>query len=339
MIRNQNRKFVLAARPQGMPSEECFRLVEEPLPEPGPGEALIRARYLSLDPYMRGRMSDAPSYVKGVDIGEVMTGGVVGEVIRSETPELATGDIVEGLLGWQEYAVAKPKAVRKIDPDLAPISTALGVLGMPGVTAYFGLLDVGRLKVGETVFVSAASGAVGSVVGQIAKIEGCRAAGSVGSDAKVAYVTKELGFDAALNYRTAHDLDAAVAEACPEGIDVYFDNVGGAITDAVLGHINIGARVVICGQISQYNLTEPELVPRNLRLFLVKRARLQGFLVFDYADRYPEALAALAGWIKAGKLKYHEDVIEGFENMPAAFLRLFTGGNLGKQLVKARDAA
>jgi hypothetical protein len=298
---------------------------------------LVRGVYLSLDPYMRGRMNDAPSYAPPVGLGEVMVGGVVGEVMRSEDPGFAPGDVVEGPLGWQEYGVAAAGALHKVDPGLAPISTAVGVLGMPGLTAYFGLTEICRPEAGNTVVVSAAAGAVGAVVGQIAKIKGCRAVGFAGSDAKVAYLTDELGFDAAINYKSAGDLDAALGEACPQGIDVYFDNVGGEVSDAVFRHLGLRARIAICGQISQYNLTEPDLGPRNLRFMLVNRARMEGFLVFDFAQRYGEGRSRLGGWIREGRLKYKEDVVEGLENAPAAFLRLFTGENFGKQLVKLGD--
>jgi NADPH-dependent curcumin reductase CurA len=328
-----NRQVRLAARPSGAPADGDFELVEAPMPTPVEGEMLVRAIYLSLDPYMRGRMSDAPSYAPPVAIGEVMVGAAVGEVMASEAAGFAAGDIVEGRLGWQTHALARPRDVRKVDPALAPISTALGVLGMPGLTAYFGLLDVGRPEAGQTVVVSAASGAVGAIVGQIARIKGCRAVGIAGSDEKVAYLGADLGFDAGINYRT-WDVDAALGEAAPEGVDVYFDNVGGPVTDAVFNHINRRARIVVCGQISQYNLTEPDLGPRNLRVLIVHRARIEGFLVFDYLERYDEGLAALAGWIADGRLHYREDITDGLENAPAAFRGMLEGANFGKQLVR-----
>jgi NADPH-dependent curcumin reductase CurA len=290
--------------------------------------------YLSLDPYMRGRMSDARSYVPPVALGDVMEGGVVGEVVASSHPRFAVGDVVEGRLGWREYAVSDGKGVRKVDRAGAPISTALGVLGMPGLTAYFGLLEVGQPKAGETVVVSAASGAVGGLVGQIAKLKGCRAVGLAGSDAKVAYLTRELGYDAGINYRTAPDLDAALRVACPDGIDVYFDNVGGSVTEAVSRHVNTFARFAVCGLISQYNLVEPELAPRNERFVLVNRVRIQGFIVFDFAARYKEGLAQLTEWLRAGKLRYKEDVVEGLPRAPAALIGLLQGKNFGKMLVR-----
>ena len=334
MIPATHRQILLAARPSGYPGDDDFRIVESPVPEPGPGEFLVRVVYLSLDPYMRGRMSDARSYVPPVAVGDVMEGGIVGEVVRSNHPGFAVGDVVEGRLGWQEYALSSGKGVRRIDPTLAPISTALGVLGMPGLTAYFGLLDVGQPKAGETVVVSAASGAVGGLVGQIAKLQGCRAVGMAGTDAKVRYLTEELGYDAGINYRTAPNLDAALQAACPGGIDVYFDNVGGRITEAVSRHVNMFARFAVCGLISQYNLTEPELAPRNERFVLVNRVRIQGFLVFDFAARYKEALAQLAEWLRQGRLRYREDIVEGLDRAPRALTDLLQGRNFGKMLVR-----
>ena len=334
MIPRTHRQFQLAARPEGYPKDSDFRMVESPVPEPRPGEFLVRIVYLSLDPYMRGRMSDARSYVPPVALGDVMEGGTVGEVVRSSHPGFAVGDIVEGRLGWQEYAVSSGKGVRKVDARVAPISTALGVLGMPGLTAYFGLLEVGQPKAGETVVVSAASGAVGGLVGQIAKLKGCRAVGLAGSDAKVRYITEELGYDAGINYRTTDDLDAALSGACPTGIDVYFDNVGGRITEAVSRHVNMFARFAICGLISQYNLTELELAPRNERFVLVNRVRIQGFLVFDFAARYKEGLAELTEWVQDGRVRYREDIVDGLERAPGALLDLLQGRNFGKMLVR-----
>jgi hypothetical protein len=335
-----NRQWLLKRRPAAMPSEDDFELVETTIPVPGDGEFVMRASVLSVDPYMRGRMRDVKSYVPPVQIGDVMTGASVGAVIASKHPEFKEGDIVEGRFGWQDYALSDGKSAgaRKVDPSLAPISTSLGVLGMPGMTAYFGLLEVGQPKEGETVLVSAASGAVGGLVGQIAKIKGCRTVGIAGGPEKCAYLTDELGYDATIDHRQAKDMKAmaaAIGEAAPKGIDVYFDNVGGMTLDAVLTRINIHARIAICGMISEYNQTEQELAPRPTRALLVQRARMQGLIVFDWADRYPEGLVQMATWIKEGKIKYREDVIEGIENMPTAMLRLFTGQNFGKQLVRA----
>jgi hypothetical protein len=335
-----NHQWLLKQRPAAMPSEDDFELVETPVPEPGDGQFVMRASVLSVDPYMRGRMRDVKSYVPPVQIGEVMTGASVGAVVASRHPEFKEGDIVEGRFGWQDYALSDGRSAgaRIVDPTLAPISTALGVLGMPGMTAYFGLTEVGQPKDGETVLVSAASGAVGGLVGQIARIKGCRAVGIAGGPEKCAYLKDELGYDAAIDHRAARDMKAmaaAIGEAAPEGIDVYFDNVGGMTLDAVLTRINIHARIAICGMISEYNQTEPELAPRPTRALLVQRARMQGLIVFDWADRYPEGLAQMAAWIKDGRIKYREDVLEGIENMPKAMLRLFSGQNFGKQLVRA----
>ncbi|MDQ3009954.1 MAG: NADP-dependent oxidoreductase [Acidobacteriota bacterium] len=334
-MQSVNRQFILAARPTGFPKESDFNLVESPVPSPQAGEFLVRAHYLSVDPYMRGRMNDVKSYAKPVQIGEVMTGGVVGEVVESKHDKFKAGDIVTGQFGWQEFATSDGAGVRKVDPSLAPISTAVGVLGMPGLTAYFGLLDVCDPHPGETVLVSGAAGAVGALVGQIAKIKGCRAVGIAGTDDKIKYLTDELGFDAAFNYKTDTNYFAKMRELCPNGIDSYFDNVGGEITDAALRLLNVHARVSICGQISQYNVEKPELGPRLLGLLIVTRSKVQGFLVSDYAARFGEGLQQMAGWIKEGKLKYHENIIEGFENMPRAFIGMLRGENTGKQLVKA----
>jgi len=334
VIPSTHRQVRLAARPAGYPRESDFRLVTSPVPEPGEREFLVRVIYLSLDPYMRGRMSDARSYVPAVVLGDVMEGGVVGEVLRSNHPGFSVGDVVEGRFGWQEYALSAGKGVRKIDPTIAPISTALGVLGMPGLTAYFGLLEVGQPKSGETVVVSAASGAVGGLVGQIAKLKGCRAVGLAGSDAKADYITRELGYDAGINYRTVPDLNAALQAACPSGVDVYFDNVGGRITETVSRHVNLFARFAVCGLMSQYNLTEPELAPRNERFVLTNRVRIQGFIVFDFAARYKEGLAQLTEWVGQGKLKYREDMVDGLERAPGALIGLLQGKNFGKVIVR-----
>jgi hypothetical protein len=332
-----NRQITLAARPTGLPKESDFRLVDSPIPAPQTGQFLVRSIYLSLDPYMRGRMNDRPSYAPPVKLGEVMVGGVVGKVIQSKHASFPEGAIVEGRFGWQEYAVSDGKDVRAIDPAIAPISTALGILGMPGFTAYFGLLDICNPRPGETVLVCSAAGAVGSVVGQIAKIKGCRVFGAAGSDEKINYVTQELGFDAAFNYKRKDDYMQALKEMCPAGIDVYFDNVGGPLTDAVFLTMSVGARIAVCGQISQYNLEKPEMGPRLLWNLIVKRAKVQGFLVFDFAERYQEALQQLAEWLRAGKLKYRETVACGIENAPKAFIGMLRGQNIGKQLVQISD--
>jgi NADPH:quinone reductase len=329
-----NRQITLAARPVGFPKVSDFQLVYTPLPSPAEGEVLVRSIYLSLDPYMRGRMNEAESYARPVAIGEVLTGGAVAFVLESAHPEFRSGDVVEGMLGWQEYAVAQGHELRKIDPSFAPISTALGVLGMPGLTAFFGLLDICDPQPGEIVVVSGAAGAVGSLVGQIAKIKGCRVVGVAGSDAKISWLLDELGFDAVLNYKTVEDFDGKLKKLCPDGIDVYFDNVGGAITDAVVRLINVKARISVCGQISQYNLEEPEEGPRWLGQLIVKQARVQGFLVLGYAERFQEGLKQLGIWLKQGNLKYREDVAQGIESAPQAFIGMLQGKNQGKQLVQ-----
>ncbi len=328
-----NRQFVLAARPVGMPDDSTFKLIEAPIPELKDGQILVRARYLSVDPYMRGRISGMKSYAAPVEVGGLMVGGGVAEVVESKNPAYAAGDFVDIYMGWQEYAVSDGKNLRKLDPSV-PISTALGVLGMPGLTAYFGLLDVCDPKPGETVVVSGAAGAVGSIVGQIAKIKGCRTVGIAGGDDKIDWIVKECGYDAAFNYKTTPDYAAKLKELCPNGIDCYFDNVGGTITDAVFTNLNVHSRISICGQISQYNNTKLELGPRLFGALIVYRAKVQGFLVSDYMAKAPQALGEMAGWLREGKLRYREDIVEGFENMPKALIGLFHGENIGKRVVK-----
>jgi NADPH-dependent curcumin reductase CurA len=330
-----NRRFLLKSRPTGEPSEDNFEMVESPIPEPGSGELLARTIYLSLDPYMRGRMSGRKSYAEPAEVGKVMVGATVSQVVASKNPKFAEGEFILGYDGWQEYAISNGQGLRKLDPAQAPISYALGVLGMPGLTAYAALLDIGQPKAGETMVVSAAAGAVGSVAGQIAKIKGCRSVGLAGSDEKCAYVTRELGLDACINYRT-RDLDAALKEACPGGIDVYYDNVAGAILEAVLRQINLGARIPLVGLISQYNAAEPPPGP-NLLPLLVKRAMIKGFLVSDHTHRMGEFLRDVSGWLKDGPLKYREHVVQDLENAPRAFLGLFKGENIGKLIVKVGD--
>ncbi len=332
-----NRQIILAARPEGLPNETDFKLVEAPMPKLGEGQFLVKINYLSVDPYMRGRISEIKSYAEPVAIGDVMVGGTVGRVIDSRHQDYNQGDVVVGYFGWQEYAVSDGAEVQRFDTSLAPMSTALGVLGMPGMTAYFGMLEIGQPKSGETVFVSGAAGAVGSLVGQIAKIQGCRVVGSAGTREKVDWLLEDLGFDAAFNYKETGDYVAKLKEVCPEGIDVYFDNVGGKLTDAVFLHINEKARVVVCGQIDQYNVTRLPRGPRFLWHLIVKRARVEGFLVFDFAERYSEGQQQIAEWIKAGKVKYRETIVDGLENAPRAFIGLFSGENLGKQLVRVAE--
>jgi len=330
-----NRQFTLAARPVGMPKESDFNLVESPAPKPGEGEVLLRTMYLSVDPYMRGRISGVKSYAAPVEIGQVMVGGTVGKVVESNHADYHPGDIVEGYWGWQEYAVSNGQGLRKLDPTLAPVSTALGVLGMPGMTAYFGFLDICQPKEGETVLVSGAAGAVGSLVGQIAKIKGCRVVGIAGADDKVEHITADLGFDAAFNYKTVDDYSAKYKELCPNGIDCYFDNVGGKITNDVFPLLNTFARISVCGQISQYNALKPEPGPPILTYLLVKQATARGFIVTQFMPRMREGIMQLAGWLKQGRIKYRETIVDGFENTPKAFIGVLSGENTGKMLVKA----
>ena len=331
-----NHQITLAVRPDGYPNESDFKQVESPVPQPGEGEVIVRAIWLSLDPYQRGRMRDAQSYATPVALGEVVVGGIVGRVVKTRTPAFAVGDIVEGSLGWQDYGISDGRNLRKVDTGLGPISTAIGILGMPGVTAYFGFLDVAEPNPGDTVVVSAASGAVGAIVGQISKLMGCRTVGIAGTQAKIDYIVDELGFDVGINYKT-ENVASALADACPQGIDVYFDNVGGPITDAVMEQIAVGGRISICGQISQYNVEEPEPGPRNLGLLVRKQAKVQGFLVGQFANRHEEARLRIAQWIKEGKIKYKEDVVEGLENAPRAFIGLMRGENFGKLLIKVSE--
>ncbi len=329
-----NRRITLAARPVGYPKESDFNLVESPVPVPGPEHMLIRIIYLSLDPYMRGLMSVNATYSPALRVGDVMVGGTVGKVVQSNLPGFVKGDIVEGMFGWQEYAVSDGRGLRRIDPKVAPISTALGVLGMPGLTAYFGLLDIANPQPGETVMISGAAGAVGSVVGQIAKIKRCRVVGTAGSDPKINYLVGELKFDAAFNYRSIENYYDALREICPHGINVYFDNVGGSISNAVVRLLSPRARISVCGQISQYNLERSEPGPSLLPQLLSKQARAEGFVVSQFADRFPEALDEMTRWLQEGKLKYREDIVDGIENAPRAFIGMLNGRNMGKQLVK-----
>jgi len=330
-----NHQFKLARRPVGMVQRSDFEYTEAPVAEPGAGEVLVRILYISLDPAMRGWMNEGKSYVPPVGIGEVMRAGALGRVIASNDPGVAVGDHVVGVLGVQEYAVAKGKSLTKVDPRLVPLPVYLGTLGMPGMTAYFGLLDVGRPKAGETVVVSGAAGAVGQVVGQIAKIKGCRVIGIAGGKDKCDYL-RSIGFDAAIDYKH-DDVKAALKQHCPKGVDVYFDNVGGDILDAVLTQLAMHARIVICGAISQYNEARMK-GPSNYMSLLVNRATMQGMVVFDYASRYGEAAREMAGWMAAGELKTREDIVEGLETFPEALLKLFKGENTGKLVLKVADA-
>ena len=328
----KNMQVLLASRPVGWVKESDFRVVETDIPSPGDGQVLVKNLYLSLDPYMRGRMNDARSYAAKVEIGQVMTGETVGEVIESRNPKFRAGDTVAGRVGWQSFALSDGSDLRKVDPKAVPISTYLGVVGMPGVTAWIGLNDIGQPKPGETVVVSAASGAVGSVVGQLAKAKDCRVVGVAGGKAKCDFVMQELGFDACVDHR-AGDWQQALAAATPKGIDVYFENVGGPLLDAVLLRCNPFARVPLCGMVSQYNAVDRYGV-QNLMMAVGMRIRLQGFIVSDHMARWPEALKELAQGVRDGKIKYRETVTEGLANAPRAFIGLLKGENFGKQLVK-----
>jgi NADPH-dependent curcumin reductase CurA len=328
----ENKRVLLASRPAGWVSEDNFRIDSAPVPQPREGEVLVKNLWLSLDPYMRGRMNEGKSYAARQEIGEVMVGGTVGEVVESKNPKFAKGDQVLGMFGWQQYGLSDGKGLNKVDASRVPLPAYLGVLGMPGVTAWVGLLDICQPKAGETVVVSAASGAVGSVVGQIAKIRGCRAVGIAGGKQKCDYVVKELGFDACVDYK-AGKLNDDLKAALPKGIDCYFENVGGEILDAALRRMNAFSRIAVCGLISQYNATEPYGV-KNFQAILTNRIKVQGFIVSDRMELWAKALPELIGWVAAGKIKYRETVAQGLENAPKAFIGLLKGENFGKQLVK-----
>jgi len=334
MTTKVNHQWRLVSRPNGLVKESDFNWVEEPPPDPDNGHVLIRNMYLSLDPANRGWMTDRKSYVPPVGIGEVMRAGGIGRVEKSNHPNFQEGDIVQGMLGWQEYSVVDGRALTKLPKDSQlPLTAYLGLFGYIGLTAYFGLLDVGKPKEGETLVVSAAAGAVGSIVGQIGKIKGCRVVGIAGSDEKCRWIVDELGFDAAIDYKKEPVFEK-LKQHCPGGIDIYFDNVGGEILDAVLALINLRARIPICGMISQYNATEPVPGPTNLVNLIARRARMEGFLVLDYVNRTQEAMTDLGKWLAEGKIKYRVDVVEGLKNAPSAINKLFDGSNQGKLIVK-----
>jgi NADPH-dependent curcumin reductase len=327
-----NRQVRLVSRPGGFPKESDFEMVELPVSEPSEGEVLTRTLYLSIDPYMRGRMSDAKSYSAPVPIGGVMVGRTIGEVVASRDLGFAAGDIVLGFGNWQDYATLRGKTLRKLDPALAPVTTALGVLGMPGHTAYVGLLDIGQPRPGETVVVSAASGAVGSLVGQIAKIKGCRVVGIAGGEAKCRYVVDALGFDACIDHR-ALDFAHALARACPKGIDVNFENVGGTVLQAIWPLLNDFARVVVCGLIAQYNDVAPTPSP-DVRSVLIKCLTVRGFIITDHSDRLDDFLRDVSAWLREGRIKYREDIVNGLEHAPEAFTGLLQGRNFGKLIIR-----
>jgi NADPH-dependent curcumin reductase CurA len=330
-----SRTVTLAERPVGEPKESDFTLAEAEAREPGPGEVLLRVLWVSVDPYQRGRMSTQRSYARGLELGEVITAQAVGEVVASRDGRYQDGDLAVGQLGWQEYAVARAGSLRKVPPELDPPTLALHVVGATGFTAYFGLLDVGRPRPGDTVVVSGAAGAVGQVAGQIAKLAGCRTVGIAGGQEKRRDLLEVFQYDAAIDYK-GEDLRAALEQACSSRVDVYFDNCGGDISRAVHSRLNVGARIVICGQISQYNLERPDPT-FHPGLLIVHRARMEGFLVSDYAHRFDEAAARLARWVAEGKIRWREDVTEGLENAPRAFIAMLRGQNRGKALVKVAD--
>jgi len=338
-VTNTNREWRLAARPDGEPDTDCFELRETDVPTPEPGELLVRTRYLSVDPYMRGRMRDAESYAEPWDVGDALKGGVVGEVVESASDAYDAGDLVTGEGTWSDYATLDADDVAPVDPTVADPEAYLGVLGMPGRTAYFGLLEVGEPKPGDTVVVSGAAGAVGSVVGQIAKRNGCHVVGFAGTEEKTEWLTEDLGFDAAINYKTTDDYGDALDAAAPDGVDVYFDNVGGPITDAVFTKLNLDARVAVCGQISHYNDEEVPTGPRKLPQIIAPRAKVEGLLVSDFATRFEDASERLGEWVAAGELRHRETVVDGLENAPDAFLGLFAGDNIGKQVVQVAPDA
>ncbi|HZS26868.1 MAG TPA: NADP-dependent oxidoreductase [Candidatus Angelobacter sp.] len=331
-----NHQFRLAARPKGLPKRSDWNYTEEPARDPGPGQFVVKNLYISVDPAMRGWMNEGRSYIEPVKIGDVMRAGAVGRVVASQNPNFKTGEHVFGMLGMQEYAMSDGSGIIKIDPNLAPLPVYLGGLGITGLTAYFGLLEIGKPVAGDTVVVSGAAGATGMVVGQIAKIKGCRAIGIAGGPDKCNYAVRELGFDACIDYKSENVLEA-LHRHCPKGINVYFDNVGGEILDAALALLARGARVVLCGAISQYNSTSEIKGPANYLSLLVNSARMEGFIVFNFATRYGEGMRELATWRAQGKLKTKEDIVEGLQTFPETLLKLFSGENFGKLMIKCAD--
>lgn len=329
-----NRRVIFAKRPEGWVTPDCFRVEDAPIPELADGDVLTRNIVMSVDPYMRGRMSDRKSYAAGFALGETMNAGAVGEVIASKNAKVPVGTVVNGMLGWETHTLVKGGAgLMPVDAKAAPLSYYLGILGMPGFTGYYGLLNIGEPKPGETVYVSAASGAVGQVVGQIARIKGCRVVGSAGDDEKCAWAMESCGYDVCFNYKKVDSYAKALREHCPDGIDVYFENVGGEMLDAVLANINPYARIALCGMISQYNLTQPEGIT-NIQSLLINRAMIRGFIISEHFDGLPAFIADMTGWMKEGKLKYRETFAEGIDSAPAAFIGMLKGENFGKQIIR-----
>ncbi|MFQ5980797.1 MAG: NADP-dependent oxidoreductase [Candidatus Heimdallarchaeota archaeon] len=334
MNEEANKEIHLKNRPIGLPTEEDFQLVETAIPEPGAGELLVRNIFMSVDPYMRGRMYDVKSYVPPFQLNQPLTGGCVGQVLQSSNDRFQEGDYVLGFQGWREYFVSNGAMLTKLDPALGPLQAFLGALGMPGFTAYIGLLEIGQLAEKDTVFVSAAAGAVGSVACQIAKLKGCSVLGSTGSEQKVAWLVNEVGVNAAINYKTAENLSAEIGQQCPDGLDVYFENVGGTHLEAALANMNDFGRIICCGMIAHYNATQPLPAPRNLTTVISKRLSLKGFIINDHQNRQADFLKEMGQWLAAGKIKRKETIVEGIANAPAAFIGLFKGENIGKMLVQ-----
>ncbi|MBD7968525.1 NADP-dependent oxidoreductase [Paenibacillus gallinarum] len=333
----KNRQVLLIKRPEGLPTPGDFKFKDTEVQQPQEGQVVVKTLYLSVDPYMRGRMNDSKSYIPPYQLNEVIKGGAVGEIVESKSDKYKEGDKVIGMLGWQLFNTVDDSKVTKIDESIAPVSAYLSVLGLTGLTAYFGLLDIGQPKEGETVVVSGAAGSVGMFVGQIAKIKGARVVGIAGTDEKCDYLMKELNFDEAINYKTTDNIKQDLEKACPDGVDVYFDNVGGSISDAVMSLLNDHARIPLCGAISSYNSTDGDMGPRIHGQMIKTRSLLKGFVLSDYADRQSEGLQELGKWLSEGKLKYEETVVDGFDNVVEAFLQLFKGANLGKMLVKVSE--
>jgi NADPH-dependent curcumin reductase CurA len=335
VVSRSTKKYILKSRPSGEVSADNFKLIEDTVTDLNPGEILVRTTYLSVDPYMRNRMNNVESYIAPFEVDSAISGDGIAEILETKSDKFAKGDLVVGILPWQEFAVIQESKVRKISPEPGISITAhLGVLGLTGLTAYFGLLDIGKPEDGNTVVVSGAAGAVGSIVGQMAKIYGCKTIGIAGGEKKCDYLKHDLQFDDVIDYKYTSNIRKPLRTLCPERVDIYFDNVGGDISDAVFYMLNNHARVVICGQIALYNLNRLSMGPRMYPQFLIKRVKLQGFIVYDYSENFPEAIDQLKNWIHDGKIQYHENIVEGFENLPEAFLGLFRGENIGKQLVK-----